>query len=176
MTEHSERAAEFVADQQRMHWHDQAVWFVRNKRDIARSFVPEWEELRSLASQIKAHTLSRLPDYLEEFERNATAAGARVHWARDAREHNHIVHGLLRERGVTRLVKSKSMLTEECHLNPFLERHGIEVTDTDLGERIVQLAGEPPSHIVLPAIRGGLGDNSRRWLRPRRDQSSTGAA
>src|SRR5439155_6986412 len=54
--------------------------------------------------------------------------------------------------GVRRLVKSKSMLTEECHLNPFLERHGIEVTDTDLGERIVQLAGEPPSHIVLPAI------------------------
>ena len=152
MTEHSERAGAFVADQPRMHWHDQAVWFVRNKRDIARSFVPEWEELRSLASQIKAHTLSRLPDYLEEFERNAAAAGARVHWARDAAEHNRIVHGLLRERGVTRLVKSKSMLTEECHLNEHLEEHGVEVVDTDLGERIVQFRREPPSHIVMPAI------------------------
>jgi L-lactate dehydrogenase complex protein LldF len=75
-----------------------------------------------------------------------------VHWAKDAAEHNQIVLGLLQKNGVKKLVKSKSMLTEECHLNPFLERHGIEVTDTDLGERIVQLAGETPSHIVLPAI------------------------
>jgi L-lactate dehydrogenase complex protein LldF len=152
MTQHAERAADFVADSARMHWHDQAVWFVRNKRDIARSFVPEWEELRSLGSQIKSHTLSRLPDYLEEFERNAIAAGARVHWARNADEHNGIVHGILRDRGVTRLVKSKSMLTEECHLNEHLERQGIEVVDTDLGERIVQFRREPPSHIVMPAI------------------------
>ena len=152
MTEHAARAAEFVADQSRMHWHDQAVWFMRNKRDVARSFVPEWEELRSLASQIKAHTISRLPDYLEEFERNAIAAGARVHWARDADEHNRIVHGILRGHGVTRLVKSKSMLTEECHLNEYLEEHGVEVVDTDLGERIVQFRREPPSHIVMPAI------------------------
>jgi L-lactate dehydrogenase complex protein LldF len=152
MTDHARRAAEFVEDDQRMHWHDQAVWFVRQKRDVARSFVPEWEELRGLGSQIKAHVLSRLADYLEEFERNALAAGARVHWARDADEHNRIVHGLLAERGVTRLVKSKSMLTEECHLNPYLESRGIEVVDTDLGERIVQLRREPPSHIVMPAI------------------------
>src|SRR5439155_26628127 len=78
--------------------------------------------------------------------------GGVVHWAKDAAEHNQIVLDLLQRHGVKRLVKSKSMLTEECHLNPFLERHGIEVVDTDLGERIVQLAGEPPSHIVLPAI------------------------
>src|SRR3954469_12626731 len=117
MSGHAGRAARFVEDDARLHWHDQAVWFVRNKRDIARSFVPEWEELRTLGSEIKAHTLSRLPAYLEEFERNAVAAGAQVHWARDADEHNRIVHGLLAERGVTRLVKSKSMLTEECGLN-----------------------------------------------------------
>src|SRR5207237_3508621 len=123
MTGHARRALQLVSDEPRLHWHDQAVWFVRQKRDVARAFVPEWEELRSLASQIKAHTLSRLPDYLEEFERNGLAAGAPVHWARDAREHNHIVHELLRERGVTRLVKSKSMLTEECHLNEHLEAH-----------------------------------------------------
>src|SRR2546428_764131 len=132
--------------------HDQAVWWVRQKRDRAASALPEWEELREQASRIKAHALSRLADYLEQFERNATARGARVHWARDADEHNRIVHGILAERGVTRLVKSKSMLTEECHLNPYLIAHGIEVVDTDLGERIVQLAKEPPSHIVMPAI------------------------
>src|SRR6185369_14246980 len=73
-------------------------------------------------------------------------------WARDAAEHNAIVHQILASHGVTHLVKSKSMLTEECHLNPYLEAHGIEVIDTDLGERIVQLRQEPPSHIVMPAI------------------------
>ena len=149
---HAERAGLFLKDDARVHWHDQAVWFVRAKRDRAAGAVPEWERLREAAAAIKAHTQARLADYLEEFERNATAAGARVHWARDAAELNAIVHGLLAERGVTRLVKSKSMLTEECHLNPYLEARGIEVTDTDLGERIVQLAKEPPSHIVLPAI------------------------
>jgi L-lactate dehydrogenase complex protein LldF len=149
---HKEKAEAFVADEQRMHWHDQAVWFVRQKRDRMASQVPEWEELRNLAARIKAHTISRLPDYLEQFEANARRLGAVVHWARDAEEHNRIVHGLLAERGVTRLVKSKSMLTEECHLNPYLEERGIEVVDTDLGERIVQFRREPPSHIVMPAI------------------------
>jgi L-lactate dehydrogenase complex protein LldF len=149
---HAERAARFAADEDRAHWHDQALWFVRLKRDRMAQAVPGWEDLRALAASIKAHTRSRLADYLEEFERNARAHGAVVHWARDAEEHNAIVHRILAERGVTRLVKSKSMLTEECHLNPYLEARGIEVVDTDLGERIVQLAHEPPSHIVLPAI------------------------
>ena len=152
MSAHAERAALFLVDQPRSAWHDQAVWWVRQKRDRAASALPEWEELRDQASRIKAHALSRLADYLEEFERNATRWGARVHWARDAEEHNRIVHGILAERGVTRLVKSKSMLTEECHLNPYLIARGIEVIDTDLGERIVQLAKESPSHIVMPAI------------------------
>jgi L-lactate dehydrogenase complex protein LldF len=75
-----------------------------------------------------------------------------VHWAEDAGELVRAVHGLLAARGVRRVVKSKSMLTEECGLNPYLEARGIEVIDTDLGERIVQLAGEPPSHIIFPAI------------------------
>jgi L-lactate dehydrogenase complex protein LldF len=150
--DHPTLAARFAADEPRAHWHDQALWFVRVKRDRAAAAVPGWEGLRRLAAEIKAHTHGRLADYLEQFERNATALGARVHWARDAAEHNAIVHRLLAERGVTRLVKSKSMLTEECHLNPYLEARGIEVVDTDLGERIVQLYREPPSHIVLPAI------------------------
>ena len=151
-TDHAAAAAEFIADRPRTHWHDGALWFVRAKRDKAAQSLPEWESLREAASQIKAHTVSRLADYLEQFERNATRLGATVHWARDAAEHNQIVLELLQRHGAKRVVKSKSMLTEECHLNPFLERHGIEVVDTDLGERIVQLAGEPPSHIVLPAI------------------------
>ena len=149
---HPDAAARFVANDAKAHWHDQALWWVRKKRDVASGAVPDWEALRDAAAGIKAHTLSRLADYLEEFERNATAHGAKVWFARDAAEHNEIVHAILSERGVAKLVKSKSMLTEECHLNPYLEARGIEVTDTDLGERIVQLRHEPPSHIVLPAI------------------------
>ena len=138
--------AAFNADVERTDWHDGALWFMREKRDAPPGAVPEWEELRALASAIKEHALSRLAEYLEQFEANAIANGMHVHWARDADEHNQIVHGILRARGVARLVKSKSMLTEECGLNPYLEARGIEVVDTDLGERIVQLrerAAEP---------------------------------
>src|SRR5215813_4131024 len=152
MNAHARAAERLVRDDARLHWHDAAVWNVRAKRDRAARAVPDWETLRDAASRIKLHTLSRLPESLEEFEQKALALGAQVHWAADAAEHNAIVLGLLRDRGVTRLVKSKSMLTEECHLNEELEKAGIEVVDTDLGERIVQLAHQPPSHIVLPAV------------------------
>ena len=103
---HPEAAAAFVADGARMKWHDQALYFVRAKRDKAQSAVPDWEALRTAAGQIKAHVLSRLADYLEEFERKAIANGAVVHWAKDADEHNQIVHGILAKHGVTRMVKS----------------------------------------------------------------------
>ena len=149
---HATLADQFVKDSSRAHWHDETLWFVRTKRDRAARSLPEWELLRETAAAIKAHTMSRLAEYLEQFEQQATKLGAHVHWAATAEDHNRIVHELLAARGVKRLVKSKSMLTEECHLNPYLERHGIEVVDSDLGERIVQLAGERPSHIVLPAI------------------------
>ncbi|HZY03245.1 MAG TPA: lactate utilization protein B [Anaeromyxobacteraceae bacterium] len=150
--QHPRAAARFLAQETRVRRHDAAGWHLRSNRDRGAASVPEWEALREAASAIKGHVLSRLADYLEEFERNAAQNGIQVHWARDGAEHNAIVHGLLAGRGVTRVVKSKSMLTEECGLNPFLEARGIEVTDTDLGERIVQLLGEPPSHIVVPAI------------------------
>jgi L-lactate dehydrogenase complex protein LldF len=149
---HATRAARFVANADRAHWHDQSLWWVRVKRDRQAQSLPEWEQLREAASQIKAYTIAHLAELLEQFEANATRLGATVHWARNSAEHNEIVLRLLQEHGARRVVKSKSMLTEECHLNPFLERHAIEVVDTDLGERIVQLAGEPPSHIVLPCI------------------------
>lgn len=149
---HAARAGDFLADTDRSRFHDQALWEIRRRRDRRARDLPEWEALRALAARIKAHTLSRLPEYLVEFEANATRHGAVVHFAADAAEHNRIVLELLESRGITRVVKSKSMLTEECGLNPWLEARGIEVTDTDLGELIVQLRAEPPSHIVLPAI------------------------
>ena len=149
---HADNAKAFVANDERMHWHDQALWFVREKRDNASKSIPEWEQLREFANQIKTHTMANLDKYLLEFEKNATQKGITVHFAIDAKEHNEIVYKLLKEKEVKKLVKSKSMLTEECHLNPYLEERGIEVIDTDLGERIVQLRNEPPSHIVLPAI------------------------
>ena len=149
---HPEKAAEFIANNERMKWHDKALWFVREKRDIAAHGLDEWEALREVAKQIKTHTINKLDFYLEEFEKNALEKGLHVHWAKDAKEHNEIVLKLLLSRGAKKLVKSKSMLTEECHLNPYLEANGIEVVDTDLGERIVQLREEAPSHIVLPAI------------------------
>jgi len=149
---HPELAEKFTDDKPRAQWHDKALWFVRQKRDRMANGVPEWEQLRQHASEIKQHTMSLLPDYLESFERKAMALGAQVHWAADAEEHNRIVVDILQQHNVKKLVKSKSMLTEECHLNPYLEKNGIEVVDTDLGEWIVQLRDEPPSHIVLPAI------------------------
>ena len=149
---HPALAQAFVDNRERAQWHDKALWFVREKRDRMASSVPEWELLRETASAIKRHTQSRMAEYLEQFEANAKKNGIIVHWATDAHEHNEIVLGILQKHHAKRLVKSKSMLTEECHLNPFLEGHGIEVIDTDLGERIVQLRKETPSHIVLPAI------------------------
>ena len=152
MVEHARNAAAFLQNPERAHWHDRALWHVRQKRDLAIRSVPEWEELRRSAEAIKAHTLRHLGYYLERFEARAQANGIEVYWADDAEDLRRIVSELLREHGARKVVKSKSMLTEECGLNPHLESLGIEVTDTDLGERIVQLAGDRPSHIVLPAI------------------------
>ncbi|HKO78578.1 MAG TPA: lactate utilization protein B [Flavobacterium sp.] len=150
--EHSEVAAIFNKDGKRVDWHDQTLWFVREKRDKAAFQIPEWELLRETASEIKNNVLSNIHDYLIEFESNANKNGVIVHWAADADEHNKIVHSIIEKHGVKQMVKSKSMLTEECHLNEYLSEKGIDVIDSDLGERIVQLRKEPPSHIVLPAI------------------------
>ena len=132
--------------------HDQTFWSVREKRDIQAHGLPEWEQLREAANQIKKHTVTHLADYLETFERNATANGAIVHWAKDADEYNSIVMQILRQHNVKKVVKGKSMLTEECHLNDNLIANGIDVVETDLGERILQLMPLAPSHIIMPAI------------------------
>lgn len=150
--EHAQLAEQFNRDEARVNWHDETLWFVRQKRDKAAQGIDDWESLREAASQIKHNVLSGLDEYLLQFEAQAQANGIQVHWAADAAEHNRIVHTIFQQHGVKQAVKSKSMLTEECHLNEYLSRQGIEVIDSDLGERIVQLAKEPPSHIVLPAI------------------------
>ncbi len=146
------RAARLLPDGEPLRRHDAAVFDLRRRRDQAVAALPDFEALRTHAQAIKAHTLDHLDTYLERFEAQAHSAGARVHWAEDGAAHNRIVHGLLAEREVVRVVKSKSMLTEECGLNPYLEARGVEVVDTDLGERIVQLGRELPSHIVVPAV------------------------
>ena len=150
--DHASAAKTFNKDFDRTTWHDQSLWFVRQKRDKAAFAVPEFQQLRDLASNIKEHTLSNLDQYLIEFEQNAIKNGVKVHWATNADEHNQIILNILRQNNAKRIVKSKSMLTEECHLNPYLQKNGFEVVDTDLGERIIQFRKEPPSHIVMPAI------------------------
>ena len=157
---HPENAAEFLKDSAKSRWHDETLWFVRDKRDRISKTIPEWEELRNLASGIKDNVLANLGTYLENFERNAQKNGIQVHWAKDGEEHNQIVLKILQKQDCKAIVKSKSILTEECHLNPFLESHGVDVVDTDLGERIVQLLHQPPSHIVLPAIHLKKGEIS----------------
>jgi L-lactate dehydrogenase complex protein LldF len=151
-TKHAIAAKQFILNREKEQWHNETLWFVRQKRDNMAMRIPEWEELRELASKIKMHTISRLDYYLEMFASAAGRNGAIVHWAKDAQEHNEIVYDILQKHHVKKLVKSKSMLTEECLLNPYLIGKGIEVVESDLGERILQLMGEHPSHIVLPAI------------------------
>jgi L-lactate dehydrogenase complex protein LldF len=151
VVDQAKNAAEFIHDRIREKHLDQLMWMLRTRRDEAARRVPEWEQLRDLASAIKEHTLSHLAHYLEMFESRAQANGVTVHWAQDAHEHNQIVYEILSGRKVNLLIKSKSMLTEECDTRPFLERRGIQVCETDLGERIQQLDDEPPSHIVGPA-------------------------
>ena len=101
---------------------------MRQKRDLQKDEIADWEDLREQASAIKEHTLSNLDQYLEEFETKALKNGIRVHWAVNAQEHNNIVFEILQHAGVRKLVKSKSMLTEECHMNPFLKQKGIDAT------------------------------------------------
>ena len=122
------------------------------RRSEAAASLSNWEELRSEARAIKDDVLLHLDSYLETFVSKAENRGAKVHWARDAAETNAIITQLTVERGARNVVKSKSMTTEEIHLNAALERAGMRVVETDLGEYIIQLAGETPSHIIAPAI------------------------
>lgn len=151
-TKHSKAAAEFLKDKKLAAWHDETLWLVREKRDKMSKEVPEWELLRDVACAGKLYSNSHLDELLLEFETNARANGATVYWAKDAHEYCSIIYNILHQHGVKHFIKSKSMLSEECELNPFLEEKGIDVVESDLGERILQLLDQKPSHIVLPAI------------------------
>lgn len=150
--DHAALAEIFIKDEERVDWHDGALWYIREKRDKASKAMPEWESLRQTASEIKSNVISNLHKYLLQFESNLKKNGVIVHWAADAEEHNEIVYSILKAHEITQMVKSKSMLTEECNLNEYLEERGIEVVNSDLGEYIQQIDKEPPSHIVLPCI------------------------
>ena len=130
MIGHPQAAEIFNEDEERVNWHDKSLWGVRQKRDNVASKVKGWEELRELASEIKAHTLSKLDEYLIQFEIQAKKNRAIVHWAANAEEHNKIVYKILNEHNAKNVVKSKSMLTEECGLNHYLEKKEIDIKMT----------------------------------------------
>jgi L-lactate dehydrogenase complex protein LldF len=122
------------------------------QRAAARDRLPEFEALREVGRDIRNHALAHLDLYLEAYERNATAVGAVVHWAATPREANDIILRLCREAGAKCVAKGKSMISEEIGLNAHLEAAGLEVVETDLGEYILQIRHETPSHIIAPAI------------------------
>ena len=139
--------------------------------------MPEFSEIKHRARQTKDRVLAELDLHLERFESNAVAAGAAVRWAKDAEDARNAVAEILRAHRAKRVVKSKTMIGEEIDLNPRLEREGIDVVETDLGEYILQLRGETPSHIVAPAIhltREQIAEDFKRHhenetIPPRRD-------
>ncbi len=125
--------------------------FVRRRQEAV-DRLPEFESLRDESQAIKNHTLDHLDLYLEAFEKRVTEQGGRVHWAKDAEEARRIVLEICRTADAKTVTKGKSMIGEEIHLNAFLERNGIRPIETDLGEYIIQLRDETPSHIIAPAI------------------------
>ena len=125
---------------------------IQAKRARVVAEMPDWQELRESGKQIRRHTMAHLDFYLQEFERNCTAAGGVVHWARDAAEARQIIVNLVKASGSDEVIKIKSMTTEEIQLNPALTAAGIHPYETDLAELIIQLGQDQPSHIVVPAL------------------------
>jgi L-lactate dehydrogenase complex protein LldF len=125
---------------------------IQNKRARVVAEMPDWQALREAGKQIRRHTMAHLGFYLQEFERNCTAAGGTVHWARDAAEARQIIVELVKATGSDEVIKIKSMTTEEIQLNSALTAAGIHPYETDLAELIIQLGHDQPSHIVVPAL------------------------
>ncbi|MEU5218147.1 lactate utilization protein B [Streptomyces sp. NPDC020807] len=144
-------ARELGNEQLRANLH-RATRTIRAKRLHVTAELPDWEELRSAGAAVKADTMARLPELLEQLEERVTAAGGTVHWARDAAEANAIVTRLVEAAGSREVIKVKSMATQEIGLNEHLAEQGITAHETDLAELIVQLGDDRPSHILVPAI------------------------
>lgn len=147
-----ERAAQALSDD----FLRQAVKFttdrLREKKRESTEAFGQWEAWRERGRQIRAHTIEYLDYYLDQFSRNVEALGGQVHFAKDAAEARDIALSIARQKQAKLTVKSKSMVSEELRMNEHFEKHGIECLETDLGEWIVQLADEMPSHIIIPAI------------------------
>ncbi len=122
------------------------------RRAAARAKLPEFEALREIGRQIKDHTLTHLDLYLEAYEKKVTAAGGHVHWAATAADAREIILQICRDAAAKVVTKGKSMISEEISLNAHLQAAGLEIVETDLGEYLVQIRGETPSHIIAPAI------------------------
>jgi L-lactate dehydrogenase complex protein LldF len=147
-----ENAREALADQQLQKALGNVRTNVVARRAAAAGRLPEFEALRDQARDIRNHVLAHLDVYLEMYERNVIAAGGHVHWARTAEEACRIIVDIAKARGARSVVKGKSMVSEEIGLNAALERAGVAAVETDLGEYIIQLRGETPSHIIMPAV------------------------
>ncbi|HEV8567776.1 MAG TPA: LutB/LldF family L-lactate oxidation iron-sulfur protein [Actinoplanes sp.] len=142
-----------------------ATTTIREKSGKVIAELPDWQQLRDAGSALKADTMARLPELLEELEAAVTSAGGVVHWAADAREANAIVTELVKATGHNRVIKVKSMATQEIGLNEALEAAGIDPVETDLAELIVQLGHDEPSHILVPAIHRNRSEIREIFLR-----------
>jgi L-lactate dehydrogenase complex protein LldF len=151
---------------------------IRKKRGLVVDEVPDWEMLRTAGAAIKARVMSHLDDYLLQLEESVQRAGGQVHWASDAAEANRIVTEIVQATGAERVVKVKSLTTDEIRLNEALEAAGIKAIETDLAELIIQLAHEKSSHILVPAIhknRSEIRDLFKRTIAKGQDLSDNPA-
>ncbi|MGC9220204.1 MAG: LutB/LldF family L-lactate oxidation iron-sulfur protein [Solirubrobacteraceae bacterium] len=160
-----EAARTALKDTQRRRNLHHATHTIRAKRARIVAEMSDWEDLREAGRAIKQHTLEHLDQYLIELEAAVTGAGGKVHWARDAAECNRIVAGIVSAHQVSEVVKAKSLTTEETRLNAALARAGVRALETDLAELIIQLADEPSSHILVPAIHKNRAEIRELFLR-----------
>jgi L-lactate dehydrogenase complex protein LldF len=145
-----------------------------SKRAVQFADAKEWHTMRALAASVRLRALAKLPELLEQLETNLIRNGVQVHWAATTAEANAITLAIMRKADATLAVKGKSMVTEEMHLNAFLEDHDIEVLESDLGEYIVQLDGTMPSHIIMPAIHLNTKQIAHLFKQKIKDAASTG--
>jgi L-lactate dehydrogenase complex protein LldF len=159
-----ENAGTALANARQVEFRDMLALFTPLVRDAAVQAFEPFENLRAHVRRVRQHSLDHLDHYLEMFERQALENGNQVHFARDGEELNGIVLDICQRHGASRVAKGKSMVTEETALNDYLERAGLQVKETDLGEYIVQQAGETPSHIVGPALHKSADEIRQQFL------------
>jgi L-lactate dehydrogenase complex protein LldF len=145
-------ARRYTADRQHRAFIQKGLSGYYQKRDAAKASFQSWEDARDLAAQTKYDAVNHLDQYLMEFTEKIEARGAKVFWASSAKEARDFILRVARENGVRSIIKSKTMTSEEIHLNDALEKEGYGVIESDLGEYIVQLRKEPPYHLVFPAM------------------------